>query len=203
MSEVMTLLKVQAPCHKSTSEARTPLNVQSPCRKWLALTSVLAVRRGSSGIISRGESNGVETGDISRAPKSIWFLGSAKPGMSSNIPRPTSWSGMTGSSSGSGSSVVGSSKSDPSRQQGFPTRVMSWAGTRESRDSSEESGCSSQKRDPNVRHGTPFRSGEQVAQGHCRVDSPVTWLIYKIRKLHCRLVSKGHGFPQRIPSVPI
>ena len=108
---------------------------------------------------------------------------------------------MTGSSSSSRPSVVGSSKRDARRQQGFPTRVKSWAGSGESWASSDKSGCSSPKRDPNVRHGTPFHSGEQDAQGQCRVDSPVTWLIYKIRNLH-RCVPKGHGFRRRIPSAP-
>ena len=90
MSEVKTLLKVQVPCHKSTNVARTPLKVQSRYHKWLGLMHVLAVKGGSFGVGFSGECSGVETGGRPHALESMWFLASAKPGMSLNISRPTS-----------------------------------------------------------------------------------------------------------------
>lgn len=151
------------------------LSVQWCRGKWLEFVHVLSRAGGFSGIVTADEARAVRAGDRSRFSGSRWFLASAKPGMSSKISRPTSWAGMTGSSSRSGLPVVRSSKRSPRRQHGVPTLVKSWVGINGSLTvaSFEWVGSTSPKRDAKVTHGTPLQSEQQVAQGQCRVDSPV------------------------------
>ncbi len=105
-----------------------------------------------------------------------WFFARAKPGMSSKRCRPTSWAGITGSSSSSRFSMGSSlSKRLQRCQHGFPTLVRSWAGIRGSSFSSGRMPglASSSKSRSRVRQGAACQSGEHVAQAQCRVDSPV------------------------------